>query len=403
MAAAERLTAKAVVVGAGPSGLLAAIALADGGIETALVGKPAPADHRTTALMSGSVTALETLGVWDLCRAEAAPLRTLRIADDTARLLRAPEARFEADEIDLPAFAYNIENRHLVAALEKRARTLPSIRRIEENVKSVEAAEPPEMILESAGRLSAALIVGADGARSTCRAGAGIEMTRWDYPQHALTFNVRHTRPHRDISTEFHTEDGPFTLVPLPGLRSSIVCVVDRDEAERLRQLDDTALEIEIEARSHSILGKITLDPGRGFFPLAVETARRFAARRIALVGEAAHRLPPIGAQGLNLGLRDAATIAELAVEADRAGGDIGGPEVLSRYDAQRRTDVTARIVAVDLLNRSLLSDFLPAQGARGFGLYLMNQIGPLRRAVMREGVDPAAAKPRLMRGEGLR
>ena len=173
--------------------------------------------------------------------------------------------------------------------------------------------------------------------------------------------------------------------MPLPGLRSSIVCVVDPDEAERLRALDDAALASEIEARSHSILGKISLDPGRGFFPLAVETAKSFAAQRIALVGEAAHRLPPIGAQGLNLGLRDAATIAELAVEANRAGEDIGGPEVLSRYDTQRRTDVTARTVAVDLLNRSLLSDFLPVQGARGFGLYLMNRIGSLRRAVMRK------------------
>lgn len=403
MAAAERLTVKAVVVGAGPSGLLAAIALAEGGIETALIGKPAPADHRTTALMSGSVTALETLSVWDLCRDHAAPLRTLRIADDTTRLLRAPEARFEAEEIGLSAFAYNIENRHLVAALEQRARALPQVRRIEENVMSVEAAGSIEIDLESGGRLSAALIVGADGARSICRAAAGIEMARWDYPQHALTFNIRHTRPHRDISTEFHTEDGPFTLVPLPGLRSSIVCVVNRDEAERLRQLDDAALASEIEARSHSILGKITLDPGRGFFPLAIETAQRFAANRIALVGEAAHRLPPIGAQGLNLGLRDAATIAELAVEADRAGGDIGGPDVLARYDMQRWTDVTARTVAVDLLNRSLLSDFLPAQGARGLGLYLMNRIGSLRRAAMREGVDPAVAKPRLMRGEGLR
>jgi 2-octaprenyl-6-methoxyphenol hydroxylase len=403
MTGAERLTGKAVVVGAGPSGLLTAIALAEGGIETTLVGKPASADHRTTALMSASVTALETLGVWGLCRDEAAPLRTLRIADDTARLLRAPEARFEAEEIGLPAFAYNIENQLLVTALEKCARDLPKLTRVEENAKAVDVTQSPAIVLESDRTLSADLVVGADGARSLCRAAAGIEITRWDYPQHALTFNIRHTRPHRDISTEFHTEDGPFTLVPLPGLRSSIVCVVDPHEAERLRQLDDATLAGEIEARSHSILGKITLDPGRGFFPLAVETANSFAARRIALVGEAAHRLPPIGAQGLNLGLRDAATIAELAVQAARAGGDIGGSDVLSRYDAQRRADVTARKVAVDLLNRSLLSDFLPAQGARGLGLYLMNRIGSLRRAVMREGVDPAVAKPRLMRGEALR
>jgi 2-octaprenyl-6-methoxyphenol hydroxylase len=403
MTAQERLTVKVAVVGAGPSGLLAAIALADGGIETALIGKPAPRDHRTTALMSGSVTALETLGVWELCRAQAAPLATLRIADDTARLLRAPEARFEAQEIGLPAFAYNIENRHLVAAMEARVRDLPLIRRIEENAAAVNAADMPDIVLESGLHLRASLVVGADGARSLCRTAAGIEMTRSDYPQHALTFNIRHTRPHRDISTEFHTESGPFTLVPLPGLRSSVVCVVEPDEAERLRALDDETLADEIERRSHSILGKITLEPGHGSFPLAAETARHFAANRIALVGEAAHRIPPIGAQGLNLGLRDAATIAELAIEADRGGNDVGGPDVMSRYDTQRRADVTARTVAIDLLNRSLLSDFLPVQGARGLGLHLMNSIGSLRRAMMREGVDPAIAKPRLMRGAALR
>jgi len=239
MASVKRLTPLAVVVGAGPSGLLAAIALAEGGIETALVGKPAPADHRTTALMSGSVTALETLGVWNLCREQAAPLATLRIADDTARLLRAPEARFEAAEIGLPAFAYNIENRHLVAALETRARDFASIRRIEENAIKVDASPSPEIVLESGSHLSAALVVGADGARSLCRAAAGIDMSGWHYPQHALTFNVRHTRPHHDMSTEFHTENGPFTLVPLPGLRSSIVCVVERAQTFRFRRSDD--------------------------------------------------------------------------------------------------------------------------------------------------------------------
>jgi 2-octaprenyl-6-methoxyphenol hydroxylase len=136
-------------------------------------------------------------------------------------------------------------------------------------------------------------------------------------------------------------------------------------------------------------------------FPLAVEAAQSFGRDRIALVGEAAHVIPPIGAQGLNLGLRDAATIAELAVEARHAGQDVGAREVLARYDCMRRRDVTNRTVAVDMLNRSLLSDFLPVQGARGFGLYLLDRIAPLRRAVMREGVEPAA-QPRLMRGEAL-
>jgi 2-octaprenyl-6-methoxyphenol hydroxylase len=187
----------------------------------------------------------------------------------------------------------------------------------------------------------------------------------------------------------------------LPGQRSSLVCVVEPDEAEHLGALDAPSLSAEIERRSHSILGKVSVEDGRGVFPLAVETAERFAQSRIALAGEAAHVIPPIGAQGLNLGLRDAATIGELVVEARRDGADIGSPELLARYDRMRRLDVTSRTMAVDVLNRSLLSDFLPVQGARGFGLYLLDRIAPLRRAVMREGVEPAA-QPRLMRGEAL-
>ncbi len=163
-----------------------------------------------------------------------------------------------------------------------------------------------------------------------------------------------------------------------------------------------TALAYEIEQRAHSILGKIRVEPSRGAFPLAVQTARQFARNRIALIGEAAHAIPPIGAQGLNLGLRDAATIGEMAVEACRSGGDAGAPDVLARYDTARRTDIKSRTLAVDLLNRSLLSDFLPVQGARGLGLYLIDRIGPLRRAVLREGVAPSASQPRLMRGEPL-
>ena len=244
--------------------------------------------------------------------------------------------------------------------------------------------------------------IGADGRRSLCRTAAGIEIDGRSYPQTALTFNLRHTRPHDDISTEFHTESGPFTLIPLPGNRSSLVCVLGPATAAQIGALDDTALAEELERRAHSILGRLEVEKGRGVFPLAVATARQFGANRVALVGEAAHLIPPIGAQGLNLGLRDAATIGELVVAFHRDGRDFGGEQALDRYDAQRRADIKSRAFAVDLLNRTLLSDFLPIQGARGFGLYLIDRIGPLRRALMREGVAPAASQPRLMRGEAL-
>jgi 2-octaprenyl-6-methoxyphenol hydroxylase len=400
---AAPLTVEVGIVGGGPAGLTAAIALAEAGIETALIARRPAADHRTTALLAGSVTALKTLGVWDRCETQAAPLRVMRIVDATSRLVRAPEVRFAASEIGLDAFGHNIENRHLLAALEARAQMLTSLMRIEGDARAVETGESAVSItLQTGYRIAARLVIGADGRRSLCRTAAGIESDGRAYPQTALTFNLSHTRPHHDTSTEFHTECGPFTLVPLPGERSSLVCVADPAEAERLAALDDAALNDEIEARSHSILGKVTVEPGRGAFPLAVETVRTFGQGRIALIGEAAHLIPPIGAQGLNLGLRDAACIGELVVSARRDGGDAGAPDLLARYDTQRRADVTSRTLAVDLLNRTLLSDFLPVQGARGLGLYLIDRIGPLRRAVLREGVAPAASQPRLMRGEAL-
>jgi 2-octaprenyl-6-methoxyphenol hydroxylase len=393
-----------VIIGGGPVGLTAAIALASAGVETALVARPGGApDHRTTALLASSVTALDTLGVWPRCRDDAAPLRVMRIIDDTGRLLRAPEVHFAASEIGLDAFGYNIENRFLLAALDARARALRALTFIEDDARAI-AIEAARVTVElrHGQRLSASLAIGADGHRSVCRSAAGIATDGRRYPQTALTFNLAHQRVHQDRSTEFHTQNGPFTLVPLPGRRSSLVMVVDPGEATRIRALPAAELAREIERRSHSVLGRMEPEPGRGTFPLATQTARRFAVARMALVGEAAHVLPPIGAQGLNLGLRDAATIGELVVAARRDGGDVGGSELADRYDGSRRTDVTSRAFAVDLLNRSLLSDFLPLQGARGLGLFLLERIGPLRRAIMRESIAPAAAQPRLMRGEAL-
>lgn len=395
-------TVEVAVVGGGPAGLTAAIALASAGIETALIADTPPADNRTTALLSGSVAALDALGVWALCREQSAALTAIRLIDDTSRLVRAPEVTFEAAEIGLEAFGYNIENRYLIKALGERANALPQLVRIACPVTGVEPHEDGVTLwLDGGEEIVAHLVVGADGRKSLCREAAGIETDRRDYPQAALTLNLGHTRPHNSISTEFHTEDGPFTLVPLSGFRSSLVCVADRAEAAELAALDAAGLSIEIERRAHFIFGKVAVEDGRGLFPLGSQIAQSFAARRIMLAGEAAHVIPPIGAQGLNLGLRDAATIGELVVEARRAGGDVGAANVLAQYDRMRRADVTSRAFAVDALNRSLLTDFLPMQGARGLGLYLIDQIGPLRRALMREGVEPAL-QPRLMRGEAL-
>jgi 2-octaprenyl-6-methoxyphenol hydroxylase len=392
-------TAEAAVIGGGPAGLVGAIALAAAGVDTLLIAPPAEDDHRTTALLAGSVTALATLGVWDACVPHAAPLVSIRIIDDTRRLLRAPEVMFAAAEIGLDAFGYNIENRHLIAALEDCAAQL-NIPRIAAPALAVASDHAGATIRLADGAARVRLVVGADGQHSLCRAAAGIGTNRYAYPQTALTLNLTHARPHQGAATEFHTENGPFTLVPLPGRRSSLVCVLDPAGAAALFAMTDAELPLEIERRAHSLFGNMSVEPGRGLFPLAVETARTLARDRIALVGEAAHVVPPIGAQGLNLGLRDAATLAEIVADARRQGADVGSPTVLSRYDAQRRADVTSRKIAIDLLNRSLLTDFFPVHGARGLSLFLVDRIGPLRRALMREGVTPAASQPRLMRGE---
>jgi 2-octaprenyl-6-methoxyphenol hydroxylase len=381
-----------VVVGGGPAGLAAAIALAQTGVSTALVARRVPyADNRTTALLGGSVDFLQQLEVWPRCEDQAAALRVMRLVDDTGRLIRAPEVRFSSDEIGLDAFGYNIENRALMLALEARAAELPGLARFDDEADAVGPEDADVAIrTRQAQSLSARLVVGADGRQSLCREAAGIEVRRRELNQAALTFNISHSRPHRNISTEFHTPEGPCVLVPLPGDRCSVVWVAAPAHAERLMALTDDELSEAAETQSHSILGRIRVEPGRHLFPLAIEQPSQFAQRRIALVGEAAHVLPPIGAQGLNMGLRDAADIAGIVGDAINSGEDPGTPQVLKRYDLARRADVASRSFVIDMANRSLLSEFWPMQSLRAAGLHLIGSIGPLRRLAMREGLAPS-------------
>jgi len=394
-------TADVAVVGGGPAGLIAALALASAGVETLLVSPPPPhADRRTTALLDGSVQTLRALGVWPDLAAEAAPLKFLRLVDETQRLLRAPEVLFDSGELGLEAFGYNVENETLRAALLAACRKAALIRIVESPARHVEPGGQGVTLAIGGMRERVRLVAASDGRKSICRAAAGIETKSRALPQSAVVLNLRHSAPHGDTSTEFHTETGPFTFAPLLGGRSSLVWVTAPEEAEAIRALDDAALGAAIERRAHSMLGKMEVSSARGIFPLGSEIAERFAANRIALIGEAAHVLPPIGAQGLNLGIRDAAQLAELV--ADSGGEDPGTDELLSEYDRRRGPDVRGRAAFVDFANRSLLSDFLPLHAARGFGLQLAKRSGFVRRALMQQGLGQGANAPRLARGEAL-
>ena len=379
------------IVGAGAVGLAAALALSREGRSVALLGPVAtPRDGRTVALLDGSWRMLAALGVQETLLEKAAPLAVMRLVDDSGSLFRQPPVEFRASEIGLEAFGWNIENADLTGILAEKAAALSGLRMIPGFVRAI-APETDGVRLSGEGfaPLEARLVIGADGRNSQVRAAAGIESRDWRYPQIALTAIFEHARDHREISTEFHTRKGPCTLVPLPGRRSSLVWLVDPEEAQALTALDDAAFALRVERQVQSLLGAMIVSGPRGKVPMGGLSVERFGAGRMALIGEAAHVFPPIGAQGLNLGLRDVAALGEALAGA----ADAGAPSVIAGYDSARRTDVRLRTGAVDMLNRTLLTDLLPADLMRGAGLLALSRIGPLRRLVMRQGVAGSAAR----------
>jgi 2-octaprenyl-6-methoxyphenol hydroxylase len=399
----------ALVIGGGPAGLAAALALAAGGVAVTLASGPhRPGGHdrdrRTAALFAGSVELLRNLGVWADVRDQCAPLTAIRLIDDTGRLFRAPEVTFRASEAGLDAFGYNVPNDALVDVLAARAADTAGL--------ALHATAGARKVSITHGRvtadlaegdqLSATIVVAADGRKSITREAAGISVETWSYPQAAVVTWFTHQRPHEGISTEFHRTVGPFTTVPMPGRTSSLVWVEEPGEAERIMALSETEFRRAIETRLNGLLGTLGEVGPRAVFPLSGLTPDVFGRNRVALVGESGHVIPPIGAQGLNLGLRDAATLADCVVEAIAEGRDPGASAVMDRYSALRAPDVNGRITAVDILNRTLLSPYLPVHLMRGFGLHVLNIAGPLRRRIVQEGVQPGAYVPLLMRSGGL-
>lgn len=376
------------IVGAGLAGSLSALAMAESGRSVALIApQSSHTDGRTTALMDRSLALIKHLGLWDVVAPMAAPLARMRIVDGTNRLLRAPTVTFHAAEVGLEAFGYNIPNAPFVALLEKEAEKRVGLSRIATSLSTVGfGARRAVLTLDDGRVVTADLVIGADGRKSRVRLAAGIDVRDWSYPQTAVVLNFSHQFPHQNISTEFHTPAGPFTQVPMPGQHSSLVWVQKPEDAATVLALSPGDMSLAVERRMQSMLGKVTIESPAQSFPLSGMTADVFGKGRAILIGEAAHAFPPIGAQGLNLSLRDISTATSLLAGVSGIPDDFG-----VRYDRSRRADVLTRTVGVDLLNRSLLSDFLPVQMLRAAGLQALSSVPLLRNLVMYEGLNPGS------------
>jgi 2-octaprenyl-6-methoxyphenol hydroxylase len=408
--ASPETQADILVTGAGAAGLSTALALAHVGFSVVCAGPiDRRANGRTVALFEASLRFYKALGVWRHFRGKTAPLAKITMIDATGARFPVPALSYAASEIGLSAFGENIENDVLVDGLAAIAAAAPNLTLREVMIGDIRFDDEAVLATHGDGhKVKAALAVGADGRNSLVRAKAGIGTQSWTYPQIAYTALLSHAKAHRNISTEFHTRSGPCTLVPLRPVegkphRSSLVWLMSPEAAERRRALPDAEMAQEIENQVDSWLGHMEIDGPSGFFPMVGMSAARLACHRAAFVGEAAHIIPPLAAQGLNLSLRDAAALAEVVEDARLFGVDIGSAETLKSYEEARRSDVFIRTNGVDILNRSLLMDNIPVDFLRSAGVAAFSMIGPLRRALMREGVLPHGTLPRLMQERPVR
>ena len=397
-----------VVAGAGPAGLAAACLLAQTGCRTACIApdieiatgsqKTEPI-RRTVALMQPAMRLLETIGVWPgQLQQDCAPLDMLKIVDDTLAAFTAPIITFSSKELGDEPFGWNIPLELLVNVLSAKANA-SGVTIIKAAVTGYKVYNNSALVsLNTNDEVTASVIVAADGRQSVLRRDAGIAVNEWRYDQTAVALSFSHSSAHHGMSVEYHKTSGPFTTVPLPGRRSSLVWMVRPGKVKAICALSDDQLAIRLQLEMHGDLGLVEHATTPVAIPITGMAARKFAANRVLLVGEAAHVVPPIGAQGLNMSMRDAATAAEDISDAIRLGDDPGSAGLCASYDAGRRADVIPRQAAVDTMNRSLTSEFFPLHLGRAVGMTALQHIPPLKRRAMLEGMNPTGSLPRSMR-----
>jgi 2-octaprenyl-6-methoxyphenol hydroxylase len=393
-----------VVAGAGAVGLATACLIAAAGHHALLLAPPErrKPDPRTVALMQPALQLLAAIGIWPgELAAASAKLVVLRIVDDRLGLVAAPELTMAASEVGADCFGWNIPVEPLRSALLSRAAML-GVARLEAQVKNLEPTKDRLLLDTDAGRLATRLAIAADGQNSTLRSLAGIAITEWSYPQEALAGSFGHSLPHGGTSSEYHKRAGPFTTVPLPGDRSSLVWMDRPERIKAVLAMPDALFCSTLQAELHGDLGRIGAPGPRRAFPMRGLLARRFAGERVLLVGEAAHLLPPIGAQGLNTSLRDGALAAELINDALDQGHDPGARSLLEEYERRRRRDVMPRQAVVDLANRSLIASLLPVDLMRSAGLGIVAAFPWLRRLAIDTGLGLSDDLPLVMRGERI-
>jgi 2-octaprenyl-6-methoxyphenol hydroxylase len=412
MGDALKVKVDVVIAGGGMVGLTLGIALAEAGIETAVVDAAEPEqvfqagfDGRVSSFAPASRRLLSAIGVWDLLQTEAEPVLDIVVGDGSVREGASPAMlHFDHRELGPEPLAHMIENRHFRIALEKRARNVQGLRVIAPAKVLGADAQPAQIVLSTSGghSISAQLCIAADGRDSPLRQAAGIKTVGWPYRQHGIVATIDHERPHRGVAHELFLEAGPFAILPMKGNRSSIVWSEEERRAAAFMALDESSFLSEIRQRFGDQWGEIRLTGPRWSYPLTMQIATSYLAQRLAVVGDAAHAVHPLAGQGLNLGLRDVGALAEVIVECRRLGLDVGSSANLARYESWRRFDNALFALSMDGLNRLFSNSVGPLQAIRRFGLDLVDGIPSMKALFMRQAAGEFGSMPRLLKGESL-